>query len=433
MDLLSLAVPFFIAALLTEIVVDRFRSTGFVRSNDAIASISTGMVFTTSKLFTKLLELTIYAFVLERFSFWRLDSALFDTSLSGLLLWLAVLLLWDFFYYWNHRFGHEFSLLWAAHSVHHQSEEYNLSTALRQTSTGFLFSWVFYLPLFLIGVPVFVVATVAALDLIYQFWVHTRHIGKLGWFDRVFVSPSNHRVHHAQNKRYMDKNYGGILILWDRLFGTFQEELDDEPCIFGVRKPLESLDPVTANLQIYKLLWQDFRRTRNFGDKLRVWISRTGWRPEDCGPRVPLEDKALAGFTKYNPEAAPGLTFYGVAQFVCAIVLTGVLPVFAADLRLASLLSACLWLWLLLIGIGKINEGRDGARRFEFIRLTIVGPLLTVLVFVTADGTAISQRSVLIAFGIYTVLSLLFLWARRSARTALEPETSSGKLLEEIQ
>jgi sterol desaturase/sphingolipid hydroxylase (fatty acid hydroxylase superfamily) len=133
------------------------------------------------------------------------------------------LVFYDFCYYWLHRAGHRVAVLWAAHVVHHQSEDYNLSTALRQTSSGFLLGWIFYLPMAVAGVPPLVFGVVALVDLLYQYWVHTQQIGRLGWFDRWFCSPSNHRVHHAVNDRYLDKNYGGILIVWDRLFGSFIE------------------------------------------------------------------------------------------------------------------------------------------------------------------------------------------------------------------
>ena len=143
-------------------------------------------------------------YFLLSFAIFDIDLAWFDSSPTGLALWLSALLAWDFCYYWAHRFGHEMSVLWAAQAVHHQSADYNLSTALRQTSTGFLFTWIFYLPLFEIGLPLEVVATVNAVDLIYQFWVHTQHVGKLGRLDRILVTPSNHRVHHAQNEIYID-------------------------------------------------------------------------------------------------------------------------------------------------------------------------------------------------------------------------------------
>ena len=235
MDLIALAVPFFLLLILVELVVDRVRRTGNYRSNDAINSLSIGVLSTTSGYFTTFLAWTIWGFVLSNLAIVEMQSSWFDSSLSGIGLWILAAIGWDLCYYWHHRLGHEVSILWAAHAVHHQSEDYNLSTALRQTSSGFIFGWIFYLPLFLLGFPIDVLITVGAINLIYQFWVHTQQVRRLGMLDRILVTPSNHRVHHAQNERYLDKNYGGIFILWDRMFGSFAEELDEEPVVFGVR------------------------------------------------------------------------------------------------------------------------------------------------------------------------------------------------------
>ena len=166
MDLLALAVPFFLLALLIELAVDRFRGTGHYRSLDAINSLSAGTLSTTIGYFTRFVSVAIWAYVLQNLAIFDIDIALFDMSARGIMLWLVALLAFDFCYYWAHRFGHEVSVLWASHAVHHQSEDYNLSTALRQTSTGFLFGWIFYLPLFLIGMPFEVFVTVNAIDLI---------------------------------------------------------------------------------------------------------------------------------------------------------------------------------------------------------------------------------------------------------------------------
>lgn len=243
MDLIALAVPFFLLAPLVEFAVDRWRGTGHYRANDGLDSLSAGTLSTTFGYFTRLLPVFAWGTVLEHLALFDIDPSVFDVSATGLLYWLAALIAFDFCYDRAHRAGHEVSILWAAHAVHHQSEDYNLSTALRQTSTGFLFTWIFYVPLFLAGLPLEVVATVNAIDLVYRFRVHTQHVARHGWLDRVFGTPSNQRVHHVRNGIYIDRNYGGILILWDRLFGTFQEERDDEPVVFGVRKPLASWNP----------------------------------------------------------------------------------------------------------------------------------------------------------------------------------------------
>ncbi len=374
MDLIALAIPFFLLALLLELAIDKFRGTGLYRPNDAINSLGAGALSTTTGYFTRLMPGIIWAWVLQDFALIDVNPEWFDFSPQGLALWALALAGFDFCYYWSHRFGHEISVLWASHAVHHQSEDYNLSTALRQTSTGFLFSWIFYLPLFLLGMPFEVFVTVNALDLIYQFWVHTQLINKLGWMDRVFVTPSNHRVHHAQNEIYIDRNYGGILILWDRLFGTYQEELDDEPVIFGVRKPLANWNPIWANLQVYNYLLFDAVRTKRWRDKFGVWFRRTGWRPDDIEALYPKQSADLSAFQKFDPPLKPAARRYVIGQFLVAAV--GILWIGSlyANEGAAAVLLPCLMLWAALYGLGVVSEGRDYAIQFEIVRLLVLVP-----------------------------------------------------------
>ncbi|HWS74824.1 MAG TPA: sterol desaturase family protein, partial [Quisquiliibacterium sp.] len=210
------ATPVFLALIAFELLWGWRRGRNTYRLNDAITSIGLGALSQVAGVFTRVLRLAIYALAFEYLAVahWPPDA------------WWALpaaLVFYDFCYYWHHRWMHEVSAAWAAHVVHHSSEDYNLSTALRQTGTGDLLGWIPYLPMAIAGVPPSLFVTVALIDLLYQFWIHTGHVCRLGWFDRVFASPSNHRVHHAVNDRYLDRNYGGILILWDRLFGSFQE------------------------------------------------------------------------------------------------------------------------------------------------------------------------------------------------------------------
>jgi sterol desaturase/sphingolipid hydroxylase (fatty acid hydroxylase superfamily) len=423
MDLIALAVPFFLLALLLEMAVDRVRGTGHYRTNDAINSLSAGTLSTTFGYFTRLLPAFIWAFALQNFALVEVELAWFDLSPNGIALWLLALLGFDFCYYWAHRFGHEVSVLWASHAVHHQSEDYNLSTALRQTSTGFIFTWIFYLPLFILGMPLEVFLTVNALDLIYQFWVHTQQIRKLGWIDRVFVTPSNHRVHHAQNEIYIDKNYGGILIVWDRLFGTFQEELDSEPVIFGVRKPLANWNPFWANLQVYSYLWFDAVRTRRWRDKVGIWFRRTGWRPADVAAEFPKQPNDIAAFHKFNPDVSRGMKRYLVAQFVLAAF--GVLWIGAefASSGATAVLLPCVLLWAALYSFGLLSEGRTHSLRFEMLRLVAIMPLgVAVLI----QGGALNADGVLqtwIAAVAYSLVSLLLLRFAATSRVPLsEPQ-----------
>ena len=409
MDLIALAVPFFLLALLIELGVDRLRGRGHYRVNDAINSLSAGTLSTTLGYFTRFIPAVIWAWVFSNFALFDIDPAWFDLSLRGIALWIVAILAFDFCYYWFHRCSHVISILWASHAVHHQSEDYNLSTALRQTSTGFLFGWIFYLPLFLIGMPFEVFVTANAIDLIYQFWVHTQHIDRMGWFDRVFVTPSNHRVHHAQNEIYIDKNYGGILIIWDRLFGTFQEELEEDPVVFGVRKPLASWNPFWANLQVYDYLWFDALRTRRWQDKLGIWFRRTGWRPADVDAQFPKKRADLARFRKFDPPLGAGVRRYLVWQFVAAaffVLWTGALY---AESGVRAVIVPCIALWATLYTLGLLSEGKRFAKRIEILRLSLVMPVSVYGMQQSALFGAASATSIWTATAAYVLGSALWL------------------------
>jgi sterol desaturase/sphingolipid hydroxylase (fatty acid hydroxylase superfamily) len=410
MDLIAIAVPFFLLALVTELILDWRKGSGFYRSNDAINSISAGILSTTLDYFTKFLPLIAWGFVLRNFALVDMQPEWFDLSARGLLLWVTAALAWDLCYYWFHRFSHEISVLWAAHAVHHQSEDYNLSTALRQTSTGFIFGWIFYLPLFLIGFPLEVLITVNAINLIYQFWVHTQLVRRLGVFDRILITPSNHRVHHAQNERYIDKNYGGMLILWDRLFGTFEDESEDEPVVFGVRKPLANWNPFWANLQVYDYLLFDARRASRWRDKLSVWFRPTGWRPADVEVRYPRHRTDVSTFKKFDPQIKPMQQHYVMAQFVVGIIGVLVIAELYARKGTEAVLIPCILLWIQLFTLGLLNEGRGSARRLELLRLLVAVPVLYTVLQATADGME-QQTGGWIVVAVYSILSAAWLLA----------------------
>jgi sterol desaturase/sphingolipid hydroxylase (fatty acid hydroxylase superfamily) len=373
MDLIALAAPFFLLALVTELILDWRKRTGFYRSNDAINSLSAGILSVTVDYFTRFLPLLAWGFVLRNFSLIDMPLEWFDFSPSGLLLWITAALAWDFCYYWFHR-------------VHHQSEDYNLSTALRQTSTGFLFGWIFYLPLFMIGFPLTVLITVNAINLIYQFWVHTQIVRRLGVLDRILVTPSNHRVHHAQNERYIDKNYGGMLILWDRFFGTFEDESEDEPVVFGVRKPLANLNPFWANLQVYDYLLFDARKAARWRDKVGIWFRRTGWRPADVEEQYPRQNTDLSRFRKFDPQTTPSQRHYVMTQFIIGIIGALLIAELYARRGTEAVLVPCVLLWIQLYTLGLLNEDRPSARRLEYLRLLVAVPVLYLLLEATAGG-----------------------------------------------
>lgn len=371
MNYILYAVPVFFLLIGLELLVDRWRGVSSYRLADTLNSLSAGVLSTTSGLLTKGVGLLSYSFAWQQW-------ALVELSADSLGVWLFAFVFYDLCYYWLHRLGHERNLLWAAHSVHHQSEDYNLSTALRQTSTGFLFGWIFYLPMALAGVPPLVFLTVAALNLLYQFWVHTRHVPKLGWFEWAFVTPSNHRAHHGQNAVYMDRNYGGVFILWDRLFGTYQEELDAHPVIFGVTTPLASWNPLWANLQFYVALWRDAVRAERPWDKLRIWFMPTGWRPVDVAARYPQVKPDLSGFVKFEVPLSRGRKAYAALQFA-AYVLGGSYLLAGGDaLGLPGLLLGWAWMAFGLYGLGAWLENRSWAVALEAVRLLLNVPALAL-------------------------------------------------------
>ncbi|NQZ78348.1 MAG: sterol desaturase family protein, partial [Ekhidna sp.] len=212
------------------------------------------------------------------------------TAIDGVAAFVLAFVGKDFAGYWTHRFEHRINWLWNRHIIHHSSEEFNLACALRQSISEIVFYFTFLLlPLALLGVPAEVFAIVAPIHLFAQFWYHTRYIGKMGWLEKVIVTPSHHRVHHAINPEYLDKNFSQIFIFWDKLFGTFQEELDDIPCVYGVKRPVKTWNPILINFQHAWLVITDAWRTKRWKDKLRVWFMPTGWRPEDVAKKYPIK------------------------------------------------------------------------------------------------------------------------------------------------
>jgi len=303
------AVPVFLISIAVEAVLGWRSGRKIYEVADAVTSLQMGILSQVGGLFTKIFVLGLYSFIFVHLSWWH-------WSLNNMSLWLIALILYDLCYYWNHRINHEVGIFWASHVVHHSSEYYNLTTALRQSSTGAFLGWIFYLPMAVIGVPPAMFVGVALIDLLYQYWVHTELIGKLGWFDRVFVSPSNHRVHHGQNDYCIDKNYGGILIVWDRLFGSFAEERDNEEICFGVRKPLHSYNPVWGNLHYYVDLAMASRRARGIRAKISAWFAPPGgWR------HGPIDHFEPTLFVRYSTLASSHAKWIGVIGYLILMAL----------------------------------------------------------------------------------------------------------------
>jgi sterol desaturase/sphingolipid hydroxylase (fatty acid hydroxylase superfamily) len=213
----------------------------------------------------------------------------------------------DFAGYWVHRLQHVTNFFWNGHIVHHSSEEFNLACALRQSISSIVKTFaVFLLPAALLGVPEPVIAVVAPLHLFAQFWYHTQHIGRMGILEKIIVTPSHHRVHHAINPEYIDKNYGQIFIFWDKWFGTFQEELPDVPPVYGITRPVRTWNPIKINFLHFWLLVKDAWRTKSWREKLLLWFKPTGYRPPDVAVKYPIyKIEDVYHFEKYDTRTSP--------------------------------------------------------------------------------------------------------------------------------
>ena len=382
MNFVTYAIPFFLLLIVIELVWGWSKGNNTYRVNDSLNSLSLGLLSTVTKFVFLNIGLLVFSRIEQNYAVWAFDM----TSYAH---WLVGLLFYDFLYYWFHRISHERQFFWGSHVVHHQSEDYNLSTALRQTSTSFLTTWVFFIPCFFLGMPIYMYVSIATAQLIYQFWVHTQHIPKLGFIEWFMVTPSNHRVHHAQNKDYIDKNYGGLLIVWDRLFGTFKEEDEQLKPIYGIRSPLNSWNPLWANIHIFISMARDAWLTARWSDKFRVFWARTGWRPADVAARYPAEKSDLNNFNKYDPQLRVKVNVGIIGQYF----IVSIFHAWGAQ-QASQLSTELLWATVIaqaytLIVIGALLEGKQTAGFLENTRLLVLAAMLyvgSVTGFIVGDG-----------------------------------------------
>ncbi len=388
MDFIPLAIPFFLALLLAEVIWSWLSGRAVFSFADTLCSLSMG---TLSRL-RGFLILGVGGIAwaqleaLTPLPAWPLESP---------LSWLAAFVAYDFCYYLAHRAGHRVNILWASHVAHHQSEAYNLSTALRQTSTGFL-TFIFYLPMLALGVPAELMVAVGSLNLIYQFWVHTQAIHRLGFLERILVTPANHRVHHASNPEYIDKNFGGVFILWDRLLGTYEDERADCPPRFGLPHALGSYNPLWANLHHYVAIARAARQADTFRGALGIALA---------GPETLSTPRTV---TEAPATRSAALTAYLGVQFAVLTALS-LTPLLGQGTPVPQTIFV-LWLILGLASLGTALDGRTYARVLETLRLTLglFAPLL-------------AQTPVTVGFSLFCALSLGVSWRYLPRGQALGP------------
>ncbi len=358
--LIALSIPFFFLLIGMELLVARARRRRVYRLADAIGDLGCGMAQQLVLVFVGAALLAAYAWVHDRWRFYTLDAA---TPAPWILSFVAV----DLLYYWWHRASHRVNVLWAAHVVHHQSEDFNLAVALRQAIGTSFTTLPFYLPMALLGVPPIVYATMVALSTLYQFWIHTELVGKLGPLEWVLNTPSHHRVHHAVNAQYLDRNYGAALIVWDRLFGTFAEEREQP--VYGTVKPFRSFNPAWAQVAYFGELWRKGQTFPRWRDRLRLWVMPPPWVPAGA-PHEP--DPEVRGRAKHDPPLPASVRWYALAQFVPAVVATALALWFRAEASRAALAAAAVLVFWTLISLGGLLDRRPWAVVAEAARLVAV-------------------------------------------------------------
>ena len=304
------AMIFFMVTMAMEWVIGKWMKKSIYNPRDTISSISSGMTNNVKSILKLSVVIISYQWMFDYINVFEIGSSWYVYIIAFIGI--------DFAYYWSHRWNHEFNILWNKHVIHHSSEEFNLACALRQSISDLFQVYFFlYAPMALIGIPPKVISILLPLHLFAQFWYHTRLIGKMGILEYIIVTPSHHRVHHAINEKYIDKNYASIFIFWDKWFGTFQEELDDEPPVYGIKKPAKTWNPIVINYAHLIQLLKDAWRTKKWADKFKIWFMPTGWRPDDVTDNYPIEIiQDPYTYQKYDTNSNSVLLFWGSFQLM---------------------------------------------------------------------------------------------------------------------
>ena len=361
-SILLWVVPGFMVLMTVEALYGHFTNKQTYSFMDTLSSLSSGITNVLKDSLGLVLVILSYPYILD-------TIAVFDLE-SSVMLYVVAFICIDFASYWNHRLNHKVNIFWNRHVIHHSSEEFNLACALRQSISAWIgFGAFFLIPAAFFGVPAQLITLLAPIHLFAQFWYHTQHIGKLGFLEYIIVTPSPHRVHHAINPIYIDKNLSAIFCIWDRAFGTFQEELDEEPPVYGVLKPVNTWNPLLINFQHAFNVIQDAYNTSSFKDKLRIWFMPTGWRPNDVVEKFPrniITDHNNR--EKYSPNYSNFMKFTAIFHFISINFLLyfflSNISIIETDLRLIFGLI----IFISVFGFTSLLDLQSWAPFFEVIR-----------------------------------------------------------------
>ena len=369
-----LSIPIFFLLIGIELVVERYSHRKLYRLPDAIANLSCGITSQLSGLFLKVLAIGVYEIVFSNFALFQMGK--------NWVYWIALFFLVDFAYYWAHRMSHEINLFWGGHVVHHQSEEYNLSVALRQSSFQVVWTFAFNLPLALMGFETLDFVLMSALNTLYQFWIHTETINKLGFLEYFLNTPSHHRVHHGRDPKYIDKNHAGTLIIWDKMFGTFQ--LEEEKPTYGITKPINSWNAVWANFSHYSEMGKDLKQIDKWSDKVRYLFNKPGWLPKSLGGyrAAPKVDKA--SYQKYDTPAPVSLNYYVLFQYILCLMGTGLFLFKQQNFLIGERIFFTIVISVVVVNCGVLFENKPWVRWTEWLRIIIYPLLLAVFTVVNS-------------------------------------------------
>ena len=369
-SILLYVIPGFFVLMTIEIIYDRVYKKNSYNLMDTLSSLSSGITNILKDSLGIIFIIISYPYLLDLLSVINIESNVYIYILSFIFI--------DFASYWGHRLNHKVNLFWNNHIIHHSSEEFNLACALRQSISGLIgFRAIFLIPAAIFGIPSEIIITLTPIHLFAQFWYHTQHIGKLGWIEYILVTPSQHRVHHAINKKYIDKNLSAIFCIWDRIFGTFQEELDEEPAIYGVLKPVRTWNPILINFQHLFYLIRDFYYTKKFIDKIIIWFMPTGWRPKDMIKKYPIyvinEPKNIK---KYNFNYNKLIKRIALFNFLSINVILFYFLYEFSNLNNMNRLIIGLIIFVSIFGFTSLMDGYKWGKNFEIFRSIFITIIL---------------------------------------------------------
>ncbi|MFV5693460.1 sterol desaturase family protein [Flavobacterium sp. LT1R49] len=360
--ILVFVMPIFLILIIIEKIYGHYKGEDTAPNMDSVSSVSSGMVNSVKDVLGLSITLISYDWIASKIAIFHLEP----TVLAYIIGFIAI----DFYGYWSHRFSHQINFLWNKHAIHHSSEEFNLACALRQPISSFVNLFTFLLiPAALLGVPSKVIAITLPIHLFLQFWYHTKHIKKIGFLENILVSPSHHRVHHAINPEYMDKNHSQIFIIWDKLFGTFQEELASVPPVFGITRPAQTWNPIRINFQHLWLLITDAWRAENWKDKFTIWFKPTGWRPENFEEKYPVHKiKDVYAFEKYGTKHSKKLMLWSMIQAIITLLFISYLYNSIAIIGLPNVFIYGAFIFVTVYSYTELMDARKISIFWEILR-----------------------------------------------------------------